>query len=219
MIPSPTMTLYFKFFAALLFAAALTAPAAAHPHVWVTMQSQLVYAPDGTVTGIRHAWTFDDVFSTYATQGLSQKNKGQFTREELSGLAKENVDSLKEYGFFNYSFVDGARKKDSFADPADYWLDYADDALTLNFTLPFKTPVKAKDLRIDIYDPEFFVNFEFAEKEPVKLTGAPAACTVSIIKPNDSKFSTQRLDKSFTESNVNEGMGALYATKIAVKCP
>ncbi|HET9415042.1 MAG TPA: DUF1007 family protein, partial [Pseudolabrys sp.] len=29
----------------------------AHPHVWVTMQTELVYAPDGSITGIRHAWS------------------------------------------------------------------------------------------------------------------------------------------------------------------
>src|SRR5437870_4318879 len=29
----------------------------AHPHVWVTAASELVYAPDGSITGVRHAWT------------------------------------------------------------------------------------------------------------------------------------------------------------------
>ena len=37
--------------------------------------------------------------------------------------------------------------------------------LTLNFTLPFKTPVKAKELKIDIYDPTIFVDFAFAKDE------------------------------------------------------
>jgi ABC-type uncharacterized transport system substrate-binding protein len=27
--------------------------ASAHPHVWVTLKSDLVYAPDGSVTGVR----------------------------------------------------------------------------------------------------------------------------------------------------------------------
>jgi ABC-type uncharacterized transport system substrate-binding protein len=195
------------------------APANAHPHVWVTMQTQLVYAPDGSVTGLRHAWTFDEMFSSYATQGIPQQTKGQFTREELGALAKENVESLRDYGFFNFAFVEGAPKKDVFADVSDYWLDYKGGELTLNFTLPFKTPIKAKNLRIDVYDRDFFVNFEFAASNPVTLAGAPAACTFSIVKPDDNRFSVQRLDKSLTESNVNEGMGALYATKIAVKCP
>jgi hypothetical protein len=58
--------------------------AQAHPHVWVTMTEELLYAADGTVTGVRHAWTFDDMFSAFATQGLEQKTKGTFTREELA---------------------------------------------------------------------------------------------------------------------------------------
>ena len=51
--------------------------AQAHPHVWVTMKSEVVYAPDGAATGVRHAWTFDDMFSTFATQGLAEQGEGQ----------------------------------------------------------------------------------------------------------------------------------------------
>ena len=61
---------------AALAALIIAAPAQAHPHVWVTMRTELVYAPDGTITGIRHAWSFDDMFSTFATQGLESKEKG-----------------------------------------------------------------------------------------------------------------------------------------------
>ncbi len=50
-------------------------PAAAHPHVWVTASSELIYAADGTITGVRHAWTFDEMFSTYALQGMSSFTK------------------------------------------------------------------------------------------------------------------------------------------------
>ena len=74
--------------------------AQAHPHVWVTMKSEVVYGADGTATGVRHAWTFDDMFSTFATQGLASKEKGKFTREELAPLAEVNVTSLKEFDYF-----------------------------------------------------------------------------------------------------------------------
>lgn len=70
--------------------------AEAHPHVWVTFHSEVLYAADGTMTGVRHAWTFDDMFSAYAIQGISHASKGQYTREELAPLAQVNVDSLKE---------------------------------------------------------------------------------------------------------------------------
>ncbi|HEX7922758.1 MAG TPA: DUF1007 family protein, partial [Bradyrhizobium sp.] len=65
-----------------------TAAAEAHPHVWIVAKSELIYAPDGTITGVRHAWTFDDMFSTYALQGIETKVKGAYSREELAPLAQ-----------------------------------------------------------------------------------------------------------------------------------
>jgi ABC-type uncharacterized transport system substrate-binding protein len=196
--------------------------AEAHPHVWVTMTEELLYAPDGTVTGVRHAWTFDDMYSAFAIQGLESKTQGVFTREELKPLAQVNVESLKEYAYFTYAKLDGKRQKDAFLDPVDYFLDY--DAkkavLTLHFTLPFKTPVKAKTLELEVYDPEFFIDFGFAERDPVRLVSAPAACQAAVEKPRDDNFpATLRLNKAFASSEANIGMGASFANRIWVKCP
>src|SRR5262249_32233629 len=117
------------------FAGVVIAPAAqAHPHIWVTVKSEVVYGPDVTVTGVRHAWTFDDMFSVFATQGIESKKKGEFTREELAPLAEVNVTSLKEYDFFTYAKANG--KKVEFNEPpADYYLDFnpKDTVLTLYF--------------------------------------------------------------------------------------
>ena len=94
--------------------------AAAHPHVWVTTRSEILYSAEGAMTGVRHAWTFDDMFSAYALQGISHARKGQYTREELASLAQLNVTSLKEYGYFTYARADGRKVK--LLDAADYWL-------------------------------------------------------------------------------------------------
>jgi ABC-type uncharacterized transport system substrate-binding protein len=75
------------------------------------------------VTGVRHAWTFDDMFSVFALQGLDSKKKGEYTREELAPLADVNVTSLKEYDFFTYAKANGGKLE--FNDPqAGYYLDY-----------------------------------------------------------------------------------------------
>ena len=42
--------------AAVAAVAVMSASASAHPHVWVTVTSELIFAPDGSVTGVRHAW-------------------------------------------------------------------------------------------------------------------------------------------------------------------
>ena len=40
--------------------------------------------------------------------------------------------------------------------------------------------MKAKELKIEIYDPTYFVDFELAKEKPVHLVGAPAACKLAI---------------------------------------
>ena len=204
-----------------IFIGLSTTAAQAHPHVWVTMTTELLYAADGTVTGVRHNWTFDDMFSAYATTGIQAKVKGQFTRQELQPLAQVNAESLKDYAYFTYARIDGKRQKDAFVDPIDYWLDYDPKAtvLTLHFTLPFKQPVTAKRLVVEIYDPEFFIDFAFADNNPVALVNAPAGCAATYDKPHDDNFfSSQTLNQAFIPSEANIGMGASFANKISVEC-
>jgi len=190
-------------------------PAAAHPHVWITAKSQILYTPDGTVTGVRHAWTFDDMFSTYALQGLEQKTKGTFSREELAPLAQTNVESLKEFGFFTFAKADGSKQR--FLEPVDYFLDFKDGLLTLNFTLPAKTPFKARQLVLEVFDKAFFIDFKYAEKDPVTLTGAPADCKLQFQAPNDGSAAAQKLgEQSFGEGG---SFGPMFANKITVDCP
>jgi len=193
--------------------------AQAHPHVWVTMQTELVYAPDGSITGICHAWAFDDMFSAFATQGLDSKEKGKFTREELAELAKVNVESLKEFDYFTYATADGAKAE--LTDPAPgYWLDYKDQVLTLNFLLPFKKPVKAKELKVEIYDPSIFVDFAFAKEKPVQLAGAPK-CKLDVVLPREMTFAEGKALSQIPADQKNTTMtwGAQFASKILVHCP
>jgi ABC-type uncharacterized transport system substrate-binding protein len=213
------MTASIRILLATLLTLVFALPARAHPHVWVTMKSEVLYSPDGKVTAVRHAWSFDDMFSAFATQGLAGKEKGKYTREELAPLAKVNIESLKEYDYFTYARVDGV--KVPMADPLnDYWLDYKDQILTLHFTVPFKTPVKAKELAIDIYDPTIFVDFEFAKDNPVKLVGAPQ-CKLDVALPREMTFAEGKALSNIPADQVNTSMawGAQFANKILVHCP
>jgi ABC-type uncharacterized transport system substrate-binding protein len=205
-------------FAALLAVAVTPVGSAiAHPHVWVTMKSEVVYAPDGSVTGVRHAWTFDDMFSAFATQGIESKKKGEFTRQELAPLAEVNVTSLKEFDFFTNAKSDG--KKVQFTDPVDCYLEYKDSLLTLNFVLPLKAAVKAKNLQLEIYDPTYFVDFTFGEKDPVALKGAPASCKLATARPNESAGQGRQVGEAFFNSlTSSSAYGAQFANKISVTC-
>ena len=169
------------------FLVAGVSAASAHPHVFVTASSELVYAPDGTITGVRHAWTFDDMFSSYALQGIPSKTPGVYTREELAPLAQTNVESLREYKFFTFAKADGRSQR--FNDPVDYYLEKKDAALVLHFTLPFRTPFKTRQLALEVFDPAFFIDFVLEKTDPIRLVGAPAGCTLVIQRPSDGAHS------------------------------
>ena len=191
--------------------------AQAHPHVWITATSELLYAPDGSITGVRHAWTFDDMFSAYAVQGLEAKTKGAYSREELAALAQTNVESLKEYAYFTFARADG--KKERFQEPVDYFLDYKDTVLTLHFTLPLKNPVKPKQLILEVFDRSFFIDFQMAKEDPVKLVGAPSGCQMKLERPNDGTASAQKLNEQTFLNGENSSFGLMFANKITVDCP
>ncbi len=193
------------------------ATAEAHPHVWITATSELLYAPDGTITGVRHAWTFDDMFSTYALQGIEAKVKGAYSREELASLAQTNVELLKEFRFFTFAKADG--KKENFLEPVDYFLEFKDSLLTLHFTLPLKTPFKAKQLVLEVFDHEFFIDFRYADRDPVKLVGAPADCKMQFQRPNDGTASAQKLGEQNFSGGGDSNFGMTFANKIIVDCP
>ena len=123
---------------------------------------------------------------------------------------------LKDTAYFTFATVDG--KKTPFADPLpDYWLDYKDEILTLNFTLPFKQPVKAKNISIELYDPTYFIAFELAKEEPVRLVGAPAQCKLAVTWPRELSFAQGKKLSDNPEAAAN--WGSYFANKIMVKCP
>jgi ABC-type uncharacterized transport system substrate-binding protein len=202
----------------LVLAGTLVAGAAqAHPHVWITASSELVYAPDGAISGVRHAWTFDDMYSTYVLQGIETKTKGVYSREELAPLAQTNVEALHEFGFFTFAKADGRKQK--FQEPVDYFFEYKDSLLTLHFTLPLATPVKSKELVVEVYDPEFFIDFKFTDQNPVTLTGAPTGCAMKFQRPNDGTADAQKIGEQNFMNGDNSNYGAMFTNKIMVECP
>lgn len=58
---------------------AMARPAQAHPHVWVTVEATVLYE-NGQITGLMHKWTFDDMYTAMAIQGLDTNGDGTYSR-------------------------------------------------------------------------------------------------------------------------------------------
>ncbi len=206
-----------------LLAVAVAEPAAAHPHVFVDAHAEIVFDKAGEITAIRHIWQFDEAFTAFAIQGLDANNDGKLSDAELAPLAKVNVDSLKEYGFFTW--LRQGKQSFPFVPPTEYWLEFHGGRLTLFYTLPLKKPVAIHGkATLEVFDPEYFVAFSFPKHQAVTLTNAPAGCTAAYHPPQmlDAKtmamLSAIPVDQHDLPPELQDAAAGL-ANLIALQCP
>lgn len=205
-----------------LFAGAAASPAVAHPHVWVNVTTTVLYEAN-KIAGFQHRWTFDDMYTAMAIQGLDKDQDGVYSKEELAELAQVNIDGLKEFDFFTYARLQ--EKPVPLAPPKDYYLEHKEGQLSLIFTLPLAEalPAESEGFEFAVYDQTFFIAFDLAKENPVRLSaGAPAGCAAKVGDSDKDLADLQRLNEAFggqmTAGNANEGMGLGYATTVHLSC-
>jgi ABC-type uncharacterized transport system substrate-binding protein len=205
--------------AAAAMAVGLVGEAEAHPHVFVSARAEIVYAPDGAVKALRHVWSFDEAYSAYITQGLDKNGDGKLSPDELAELAKVNMESLPEVGFFTVAKANG--KTQEFGQPSDAGLVYENKILTLTYTLPLKTPAAAnRSFGIEIGDPTYFVAFDIVDAaDAVVARDAPRGCVVRVARP--PKLDTETQQKLALEdiTATPDVSGLQVTTRALVACP
>ena len=206
--------------AACVSVACICATAAeAHPHVWVTYETTIVY-DKATVTGVEHVWTFDDMYTAMAVQGLDKNNDGKYDREELAELAKVNMDGLKDFDYFTFAKLGTAALK--FSGPAEPWLEHVNGILRLHFKLPLAEPVlaEAEGLSLSIYDPSFFIAFEPEKTDALKLASAPAGCTAAFVdvQTQQSAEDLKKLGEAFFQQLGGQNAGLGQSKTVSITC-
>ncbi len=193
--------------------------ALAHPHVWVTVRSEIGFSPDGKVTSVTHDWVFDEMYSSFATQGLAKAGH-LVSREIFAPLAQENAASLAQLGYFTTLKIGG--KAVDFAPVTQYWMEERPDHLVeFHVVLNLKTPTPpGRYISLLVADPEYFIDFEFDDKVPVVLAGAPEGCSASISKPKPLEGEDkQKLDESFfTNLAPGTNFGFKMASHVNIAC-
>ena len=207
--------------AALAIAIGLAAtPARAHPHVWVTVKSKIAFTPDGKVSAVIHDWVFDEMYSSFATQGLAKAGE-LVKREQFAPLAKENAGGLAEIGYFTTLKIGG--KPVDFGSVTDYWMEERPDHLVaFHVAIPLKEPQPvAKFMTLRVADPEYFIDFEFDDKDPIELVAAPSGCSASVAKPKplEAADKTKLTESFFTNLSPGANFGFKMASAAIIACP
>ena len=201
-----------------------SAPALAHPHVWIEMRSDVVFNAQGHIQGFNVIWTFDDGYTQMALDGLDANGDGVYSQAEIDPLTKENMISLKDYEYFTVLRVNG--EKQALGEVTEYGQIWSNDKLQLHFQVPLKTPADpAKgEFVAKVYDPDFFIAIDYVKDEPVTVIGPmPKSCKLALKPvPSDAEIEATRAMLSDKPADWkpenNEDFGALFAQPVSVSC-
>ena len=197
----------------------------AHPHVWSDMRSDLVLDDQGRAVAINVEWIFDEGYTEAATEGMDADRDGIYTPAELHPVATENIQALKEFRYFVQARSGG--KDVPYADVTEYGHRINDQGrLHMIFVVPFAAPVDLTkaDFTYKIYDPDFFIAYEFVKEKSVAAIGdLPKGCTISIgtVAFDEQAQQTKEMlaDKPADwQPEQPTDFGALFAQPVNVTC-
>jgi ABC-type uncharacterized transport system substrate-binding protein len=201
-----------------------SAPAQAHPHVWIEMRSDVVFNEQGLIQGLNVIWTFDDNYTQMALDGLDTNGDGVYSQSEIEPLTKENINSLKDYGFFTVMRFNG--EKQEIGEVTEFGQIWSNDKLQLHFQVPMKAPVDPTkgEFVAKVYDPDFFIAIDYVKDDPVTVIGnMPKSCQL-VLKPvpTDAEIESTRSMLSTKgpdwKPENNEDFGALFAQPVTIAC-
>ncbi len=202
-------------------ALALSTPlASAHPHVFVEAYPDLVIDAQGRVTELNVRWVFDELYSTFAVQGLDTNGDGETDAKELDPLARRIVTKLPEYDhFMQFRLAD---RETAFAPIQKYSMKFEEGQLKLNFTLDLKeaTPLSGQTLHFATFDPSFYIGILLGDEiEPLHVSGTlPPACRLSSTPGKSVAEAGVMPESFFNAGNDTSDFAAQFAEWITVDC-
>src|SRR3546814_462775 len=153
-------------------------------------------------------------------EGLGRPGEGRPSQDEIDTLLRENMKNLEPYTYFTKVERDG--EDVAFGSVTDMSSALHGQRLGMTFVLPFESPIdlKGSSFVYAIYDPTYYIEMLHADSDDaIRLDAAPAGCAHRLIEPNPSMESlalAAALDRTQT---AGDGLGALFAERVAVQCP
>jgi ABC-type uncharacterized transport system substrate-binding protein len=210
-------------FAAALAGALLAAlpgrPASAHPHAWIDVAVEVLFDASGKIAGLRENWLFDEFYTAFAMEGLGKDGKAP-SQQDIDTILAQNMRNLKDYRYFTKVEHDG--REVAFTPPTEMSSRLNGARLEMSFVVPFDLPLTlgGKPVTYAVFDPTYYIEMLHAEaKEAIRLKAAPAGCSFRLIKASpslDTVAFAAALDRT---QSAGDGLGALFAERVEVRCP
>ncbi len=175
----------------------MAVPAAAHPHIFIEEHVEVLF-DQNNVTGVRMTWSFDELYSSMLRSDYTETKKGPITAKDVKTLHEKAFNNLASVHYFTTMSLDG--KPVTFGVPKDFTASFnADDKAIYSFVIPVTLPKADAHslLEIAVFDPEYYVDFELAQDDPVKSSGGEslkADCEAGTVQRDTQGWGTVDAD-------------------------
>lgn len=172
--------------------------AAAHPHVFVEANIDVVRDEAGRFTELRHVWRFDELFSATITIDFDEDADGKLGEEELKKVTSIVKESIAEYDFYTALRVNG--KPFEFYEPDEINAYFEDGKMIMLLAVQPAKPYDFSDgpLRVSTSDTSFYVAFDY-DTPNIAIEGNSSGCETKVVHPDfDSLYADNSL--SLTET-------------------
>jgi ABC-type uncharacterized transport system substrate-binding protein len=192
-------------------------PAAAHPHAWIDMHSEVMLDDQGDMEGLRLYWVFDEWYT--ATIASEFAKSDTLSTEFLTSLARQNLDNLAEYDYFTKVLVDG--EKASIGKVTTFDTGLMSERLWLRFEVPLSKRVDPRKSKVSykVYDPTYYIEILHVEDNPVTFKGKGAdQCSAKVIDANPTFEAVALASAIDVTQTGGENLGELFAQTVDVSC-
>lgn len=195
-------------------------PSSAHPHVFAEANLEVSVDADGTVTGLRHVWRFDDLFSSTVLLEFDANADLKLDDAELEQVGSVIHESLAEFGYFQFVTVNG--REIEMEAPDRIMALFDDNQLTVLFESRPREPLTLSGtVDFGVYDPTFYTAIDFYEDDSLSVANLPAACARQVVRPDPDEaiaLNQQSLTDAFFSDPTGNDMTKLFATRLELTC-
>jgi len=201
-----------------LFLAGLSFAAAAHPHSFISMKTELV-ADDAQISGLKMRWTMDEITSADLLYDAGDAKPGDEIWKKLAAEVMANV--LGQHYFTE--FWHNGQKVKFLNRPTTYGMARDGHQAVLTFILPLAQPqpLTGQKYTFATFDPSYYVDMSYAEDRDVTLPAAlQKRCSIAVHtpKPSDETLNFAiALDKDDAPPEDME-LGKQFAQQVTVQC-
>ncbi len=145
-------------------------PAAAHPHIFIE-HSLTVLFDKSALSGVRVTWIFDELYSTMLRADYTDKPNGPLSKADVKNLEQHAFGNLASVHYFTSIKLNGTPA--SVDKVKDFTARADKDRMIYEFTVPLSADGKTgqNTLEMLMFDPEYYVDFQAAATDPVKVVG------------------------------------------------